>query len=129
MLASVGPPPTGPGWAFEFKWDGVRAITYVDHGRLTVMSRSGRDVTSHYPELASLVDGVGVDSVVLDGEVVAFADGGRPDFGVLQARMHVQHPRPDLLRAVPVTYLVFDLLGWDGQSLLTLAYRERRALL
>jgi bifunctional non-homologous end joining protein LigD len=129
MLATTGPLPTGSGWAFEFKWDGVRTITYVEDGRVTLLSRSGRTVTSHYPELTSLVDAFGVDRVVLDGEVVAFAADGRPDFGELQARMHVQHPRPELLRAVPVTYLVFDLLVWDGQSLLEIPYADRRALL
>ncbi|MGH3507286.1 MAG: non-homologous end-joining DNA ligase [Nocardioidaceae bacterium] len=129
MLATVGRLPGGPGWAFEFKWDGVRAITYVDHGRVTVLSRSGRDVTSSYPELQTLGDAFGVDHVVLDGELVAFDPDGRPDFGVLQARMHVQHPRPDLLRAVPVTYFVFDLLVWDGQPLVDVPYRERRGLL
>lgn len=129
MLAKVGSIPTGSGWAFEFKWDGVRAITYVDRGRLTVMSRSGRDVTSHYPELAGLAEAVGVDQAVFDGEIVAFDDTGHPDFGTLQARMHVQRPRSELLRSVPVTYFVFDLLVWDGQPLLRLPYRDRRGLL
>jgi bifunctional non-homologous end joining protein LigD len=129
MLASVGRLPAGSGWAYEFKWDGVRAVAYVDHDQVTVLSRSGRDVTSHYPEVQSLAGAFGVELIVLDGELVAFDPDGRPDFGVLQARMHVQHPRPDLVRAVPVTYFVFDLLVWDGKLLMQVPYRERRALL
>ncbi len=129
MLATAGRLPSGPGWAFEFKWDGVRTVSYVDGGRVTVLSRTGRDVTTGYPELGVLAEALAVEEAVLDGEVVAFEDSGRPDFGHLQARMHVQHPRADLLRAVPVTYLVFDLLRWDNHSLLPLPYRERRSLL
>jgi bifunctional non-homologous end joining protein LigD len=129
MLATVGRLPAGSGWAYEFKWDGVRAVAYVEHDQVTVLSRSGRDVTSHYPEVQSLAGAFGVELIVLDGELVAFDPDGRPDFGVLQARMHVQHPRPDLVRAVPVTYFVFDLLVWDGKPLTQVPYHERRALL
>jgi bifunctional non-homologous end joining protein LigD len=116
MLATSGQLPRDDGWAFEFKWDGVRAVTYLDHGRLTLLSRSGRDMTTSYPELGRLAEAMPVDEVVLDGELIAFAADGRPDFGTLQARMHVQRPRPDLLRAVPVSYLVFDRLVWDGRG-------------
>ena len=129
MLATAGKLPRGGGWAFEFKWDGVRAITYLEDGSVRVRSRSGRDVTSHYPELHGLPATVSADKVVLDGEVVVFNAAGRPDFGELQARMHVQHPRPDLLQSVPARYLIFDLLVWEGQSVMRVPYADRRGLI
>jgi bifunctional non-homologous end joining protein LigD len=113
------------GW--ELKWDGVRAVAYVEGGRVRLMSRNDKDMTSFYPELGGL--GRMVDApVVLDGEIVAFADG-RPDFGRLQARMQVRRPGGRLLEAVPVCYYVFDLLHAAGESLLETSYVARRTRL
>jgi bifunctional non-homologous end joining protein LigD len=132
MLATLGglPPDTG-GWAFEMKWDGVRAIAFVEGGRAQFWSRTGRDVTGSYPELRGLAAAVGTARVVLDGEVVAFGDGQWPSFEALQQRINISSPAQieRLAAEVPVSYLAFDLLCLDGQPLLDAPYSERRALL
>ncbi|HWT24003.1 MAG TPA: DNA polymerase ligase N-terminal domain-containing protein, partial [Solirubrobacteraceae bacterium] len=80
MLATTGPlPPDDDRWAYEIKWDGVRAVAFVDAGRLRLQARSGRDVTSRYPELRPLGEALAGREVIVDGEVVAFEDG-RPSF-------------------------------------------------
>jgi bifunctional non-homologous end joining protein LigD len=132
MLASPGelpPPQQEQRWAFEMKWDGVRAVCYADRGELRLMTRNDREVAATYPELAGLGAALSEHRVVLDGEVVALDAAGRPSFGELQARMHVRAPSRALLDRVPVSYLVFDLLHLDGTSLLALPYDDRRAAL
>jgi bifunctional non-homologous end joining protein LigD len=129
MLARTGPlPPDDGRWAFEIKWDGVRAIAFVLGGRLVLRARSGRDITPRYPELRPLAAALAGREVVLDGEVVAF-DGTRPSFQKLQRRMHLgsEHAVRRLAREDPVHYVAFDLLYLDGRSLLGLRYDERRA--
>ena len=118
-------------YAYEFKWDGVRAVVYVDGGRPRVLSRNDRDVTSSYPELRALAESLGSTRVVLDGEIVALDDSGRPSFEALQARMHVTNPAQvrRLAQQVPITYLAFDVLYLDGQSLLEQTYVDRRRAL
>jgi bifunctional non-homologous end joining protein LigD len=116
-------------YAYEMKWDGVRAVVYVDRGSLRVMTRNDREVRRNYPELRGLAEVLGSRPAILDGELVAFDKEGRPSFGALQQRMHVGSPSKDLLRAVPVTYLAFDVLHLDGRSTLDLPYDERRMLL
>jgi bifunctional non-homologous end joining protein LigD len=124
----VHEPPTGEGWAWELKWDGVRALGYVDGGRLRLVSRNGNDVTRRYPELRALGGLLGARDAVLDGEVAAFDDAGRPDFQRLQRRMHVESESAirRLAQEVPVTYVLFDLLWLDGHSRMELPYIERR---
>ena len=111
-------PEDDDGWAYEMKWDGVRAVAYVDGGRVRLMSRNDLDITRSYPELAGLGEQLGSTPAVLDGELVAFDAGGAPDFGRLQQRMHVADPAAArrLARTVPVVYLVFDVLHLDGRS-------------
>ena len=128
MLATPGPVPTGPGWAFEFKWDGVRAVTTVAGGMIRAQSRNDKPLADTYPELGELRDLID-RPVVLDGEVVVLDEQGRPDFGLLQARMHVRAPGPELLSGAPVQYYVFDLLHLDGADLTHRPYAERRDLL
>lgn len=130
MLATTAPlPKDDDAWAYEVKWDGVRALVAVEGGRLTVTSRNGNDVTAAYPELRRLGLQLGSRQVLLDGEVVAFNGQGRADFGLLQSRMHVGKPGAALLRSTPVQLLLFDLLHHDGTSLLAAAYDQRRAAL
>lgn len=131
MLATAGALPVADEarWAFEMKWDGVRAVVYLDRGAVRVLTRNDRDVTATYPELHALGDALPTTSAVLDGELVAFDETGRPSFGELQARMHVQRPPAALRERVPVTYLVFDLLHLGDESLLRRTYAERRAAL
>lgn len=132
MLATPGELPTGPQWWSEIKWDGVRAIVEVDgHGGRRVWTRNGIDRTAAWPELAELADRLGPTSAVLDGELVVFDDDGRPDFGLIQHRMHTDDEREArrLAERLPVVLVVFDLLRLDGRSLLELPLRERRRFL
>jgi bifunctional non-homologous end joining protein LigD len=130
MLAVAGALPTDDDkWSYEVKWDGVRALVAVDGGRITLTSRNGNDVTSHYPELRGLGLQLGSRQALLDAEIVAFKAEGRSDFGLLQARMHVGKPGAALLRSTPVQLMVFDVLHLEGKSLLDLPYDERRAAL
>lgn len=129
MLATSGPVPAGPGWAFEFKWDGVRAVAAAADGAVRLTSRLGNDVTAGYPELAGIGALTGGRPVLLDGEIVALDPAGRPNFGLLQDRMHVRHPPAELRRRIPVSFYAFDLLHLDGRSLLAAPYDERRGLL
>jgi bifunctional non-homologous end joining protein LigD len=132
MLATlVSEVPAGNGWAYEMKWDGVRALVLVEGGRVRVTSRNGRDVTAGYPELAPLADALGDTEVLLDGEIVALDEQGRPSFQLLQRRMHVRDAAVlrSLSREVPVAYMIFDVVWLDGHRLTELPYRERRRLL
>lgn len=132
MLAAPGGPPAHglDAWAVEFKWDGVRALAFIEAGRLRLISRTGKDITATYPEVSAIGHAVRHKQVLLDGEVVAFT-GGRPDFEALQPRMHVSSPTQALRLAelTPVTYLAFDVLQLDGRPLTGRPYAERRQLL
>lgn len=123
--------PTGPGWVYEAKWDGIRALVLVRDGTLTITSRLGNDLSGRYPELAGLVAAVGGHDVLLDGEIVAFDDAGRPSFQALQRRMHVQSPTAiaRLMAEVPVALIAFDVLWIDGEDLTGRPYAARRARL
>jgi len=118
-------------FAFEVKWDGVRAIAYLSPGRLRLSSRTGRDVTATYPELRGLVAALGMREAVLDGEIVAFGADGRPSFEILQRRIHASSEAAArrLAGSAPVLYAIFDLLYLDGRLLLDRPWSERRALL
>ncbi len=132
MLATLAAtPPTGDGWAFELKWDGIRAIGYVDGGRIRLLSRNGNDVSKRYPELRRLGEELGTREIVLDGEIVAFDGSGRPSFELLQRRMHVESDATirKLAVEIPVTYVLFDILWLDGHSTMGRPYSERRDLL
>lgn len=128
MLATAGPLPTGPGWAYEFKWDGVRTLADRSAAGLTLVSRLGNEVTKAYPELAGMASIA--EDVLLDGEVVAFVDG-RPSFSALQGRMHVRGAAQAraLAGRLPVTYLAFDVLRLYGVDLTDRPFSERRATL
>jgi len=134
MLATLGALPgkdEDADWAYEMKWDGVRAVVYVEGGRVRTMTRNDRDVTGTYPELRRLGANMGATQAVLDGEIVAFDDRGRPSFGRLQQRMHVTNDTQvrRLVEAVPVVYVIFDLLHLDGRPTLDLPYAQRREIL
>lgn len=129
MLATVAERvPTGEEWVHEVKWDGMRILADVRGGAVTLTSRSGRDVSVSFPELAALAQTY--DDLLLDGEVVALADG-RPSFAALAERMHVSSPRKaaQLAAARPVTFMAFDLLRLFGQDLTGQPWAARRELL
>ena len=115
MLATPWPAAfTDPGWLFELKWDGVRAILNWDGESLAIQSRSGRDVTATYPELSGMWQR---RPLVLDGEIVAFDDTGRPSFPALQQRIGIAGGMRanEAARTNPVSCVVFDLL-FDGED-------------
>jgi bifunctional non-homologous end joining protein LigD len=133
MLATPGalpPPEQDELWAYEVKWDGVRAVAYVEGGRLRLMSRSDRDITRRYPEIAGLGPSL-AEAVVLDGEIVALDADARPSFSRLQHRMHVTDEAEvrRVMGPYPAVYMIFDILYADGRSLLDDPYVERRTRL
>jgi len=133
MLAASGSLPRDQEhWGFEVKWDGVRALAYCDGGAVELESRNLLEITARYPELAGLATALGEEHrAVLDGEVVAFSDGGRPSFQRLQSRMHVTGAAEVRRRMAdtPVVYFLFDVLWLDGQWLVEQPYAARRAVL
>ena len=134
MLATLGVLPSADRqgeWAYEMKWDGVRAMVRIDAGELTLTSRNRIDMTVGYPELAALGKRLSGHQAMLDGEIVTFDAAGRPSFGRLQKRMHIGNAvmAKKLAASDPAVLLVFDLLHLDGHSLLRTPYSERRQLL
>ena len=131
MKATTGTLPTGDGWVYEIKWDGMRVLTDVSPDGVRAWSANGRDATASFPELDALSPALAPLDALLDGEVVALDDGGRPSFGRLQGRMHVSSRQESLRRAadIPVAYVVFDLLRLDGHDLTGRPWHERRRLL
>jgi bifunctional non-homologous end joining protein LigD len=130
MLATLSDRPfSDPNWLFEIKWDGVRAVARIEDGDLTVLSRTGADITKRYPELSSLPDALAVREAILDGEIVALDARGHSSFERLQERMHVRAPSEHLVAQIPVVYFVFDLLYCDGYDLRKGSLLERKQLL
>ncbi|MDO5628267.1 MAG: DNA ligase [Mobilicoccus sp.] len=116
--------PDGPEWVHEVKWDGWRIIAAVTDGHLALTTRSGRDVTGAFPDLAGIV----LPDLVLDGEVVAFDDNGRPSLHALADRLGGR-ARPSRPSARPATLLLFDLLRLEDHDLLGTPWEQRRGLL
>ena len=139
MLATLGSLDSltsGVTWRLEGKWDGVRAVASIDgaaaeHGRLTVRSRTDRDMTAAFPELGELTELLTGRQAVLDGEIVAFGPHGATNFGLLQQRIGLTRAA-DVQRVrqrVPVAYLIFDVLSLDNELLLDTPYDKRREVL
>jgi bifunctional non-homologous end joining protein LigD len=126
---------SGQQWAYELKWDGLRAIATVESGNVTLETRNGVNVTSVYPELAALAGATSGDAT-LDGEIIAIGPDGTPDFGRLQRRMGLTDPG-EIERMVdsdPVQMVVFDVLRTQDHPpsdppLITLPYAQRRTIL
>jgi bifunctional non-homologous end joining protein LigD len=132
MLARSGPLPRDEEkWGFEVKWDGIRTVLFYDHGHIELQGRNFSDFTPRYPEVRELSRDLGARRVVLDGEIVAFDDQGRPSFERLQSRMHLASDSAvrRRMRDIPVTYVAFDLLYLDGRFTTPLRYEQRRELL
>ncbi|MGA2426135.1 MAG: non-homologous end-joining DNA ligase [Terriglobales bacterium] len=120
-----------PDWLFELKWDGYRAVAFIDDGRLRLVSRSQNDLTAQFPELGSLPEFVGAERAILDGEIVALDDEGRPSFSLMQQRTGFRPGKRRLVgrEGVPVIYYAFDLLYLDGFDLRRVALEQRKQLL
>jgi bifunctional non-homologous end joining protein LigD len=121
MLVSAGPLPTGPGWAYEVKWDGIRGQAALLDGTVWVRSRPGRDYSDSFPELAQLPPALAARSAVLDGEIVCLDRDGHPDFAAIRARLTgARSPRQSWL-----AFMAFDVLWLDGEHTTHLPYHQR----
>jgi len=132
MLAeSVENPFDDKDWLFEIKWDGYRAIAFVEDGKVRLVSRNQNELTGRYPELKDLPESINAKTAILDGEVVAIDTDGRPSFSLMQQRTgfrpggHRAAPKAD----VPVLYYAFDLLYLDGYDWRRMRLEERKAKL
>ena len=124
-------PPRGDDWLFEIKWDGVRAIAYVDHEEVRLVSRNGLRCERQYPELATIHHQVAARQAVLDGEIAVLDQKGASRFHLIQPRIANTDPNAvaHLARSTPVVYFVFDALYVDGYDLRNVALSERRKVL
>jgi bifunctional non-homologous end joining protein LigD len=133
MLAQIGKgtPPSGPDWLYEIKWDGVRAICYIQNGRVRMVSRNGNLMERQYPELSVLPHHVKATAAILDGEIAALDDRGLPSFELLQSRINVADASAiaTLSRNKPVVIFLFDLLYLNGRDLRGEPLLERKRLL
>jgi bifunctional non-homologous end joining protein LigD len=133
MLAKPGGVPESDSeeWAYEIKWDGIRALGFSNRGRWSMVSRRQEDVSARYPELEAIAEALGDRSAVLDGEVVALDADGRPRFQLIQSRMGLGSASAvkAKMKQQPVDYVIFDLLHLDGRNVRDLPYVERRELL
>jgi bifunctional non-homologous end joining protein LigD len=110
-------PFSGPDWLFEIKWDGIRTLAWVRDGESRMWSRSNREITGEYPELANLARSVQAREAWLDGEIVVLDETGRSDFQKIQMRFSVQKPSAQLIAQAPAVYYIFDVLYFDGYDL------------
>ena len=132
MLASIVEKPfDDPNWLFEIKWDGYRAVAFIDDEKIRLLSRNHNDLLPRYPELRYLPKFVKAKTAILDGEVVVLDDNGRPSFSLMQQRTGIrQHGRQAAPNAdLPILYYVFDLLYLDGFDLRRVTLDERKRLL
>jgi ATP-dependent DNA ligase len=117
--------PEGEDWRYEPKYDGFRALAFVDDRDIALQSRSGRPLRRYFPELEFMPG-----RYVLDGEIIIGDLEGMQDFGALQQRLHPAESRVRrLAEETPARYVAFDLLAADGEPLLERPYEERRAAL
>jgi bifunctional non-homologous end joining protein LigD len=129
MLATpVDEPFDGPEWLFEIKWDGYRAVAFIENGKARLVSRNQNDLTARYPELKNLPQFINAKTAILDGEVVALDEEGRASFSLMQQRTGFRPGgRRTVAKAdVPVLYYVFDLLYLDGYDLRRVSLEERK---
>jgi len=127
-LLADGIPAHEERYGFEFKWDGIRAVCSWDGHRLRLQTRNRHDITARYPELGPLRDQLGGRRAILDGEIVAFDEAGRPSFEQLQQRMGltVASEVQRQMQLTPVAYLLFDVLYLETALLLAEPYVARR---
>jgi bifunctional non-homologous end joining protein LigD len=118
-------------WAYEMKWDGMRALLAIDGGSMAITTRQGNDASARFPELHPLAETLGSIDAILDGEIVMLDENGRPSFERLQPRMHVASASVArrLAHEHPVVLMVFDVLWLDGHFTMELPYTDRRKLL
>jgi bifunctional non-homologous end joining protein LigD len=132
MLAtSIEKPFDSPQWLFEIKWDGYRALSFIENHKLRLVSRNQNDLSAQYPELHDLAKFLKTGTMILDGEIVALDEQGRASFSLMQQRTGVREhgrraaSRPD----IPVLYYVFDVIYLSGYDLRRVSLEERRQVL
>ena len=132
MLAALADrPPSGESWVYEIKWDGVRAVCFIEDGRLRILSRNGNRTEQQYPELTVLPHYVAAETAILDGEIAVLDEQGRSSFSLIQPRISVSDPNTiaHLARKTPATLFVFDLLYLNGYDLRAVPLAERKRAL
>lgn len=132
MLATaVDRPPAGGDWVYEIKWDGVRALCYIEDGRIRMVSRNGNSFDRQYPELSVIPHHVAAETAILDGEIAVLDDRGRSRFGLIQPRIHQTgaNEAAHLARKTPAKLFAFDLLYWNGYDLRQTPLLERKRAL
>jgi bifunctional non-homologous end joining protein LigD len=117
-----------PAWLYERKLDGERCLSFRSGGQVKMMTRNKKEVSANYPEIARALAGQGSNDCIVDGEIVAFK-GSETSFELLQSRIHVTSPGPQLLRKVPVFYYIFDVLYASDQDVRPRPLRERKDVL
>ncbi|HWW64958.1 MAG TPA: ATP-dependent DNA ligase [Sphingomonadaceae bacterium] len=121
--------PEEPGWQFEPKWDGFRALAFRDGDRIEIGSKSGKPLARYFPEIVALLRDVGTTRFLLDGELI-LPIGDIASFDALQQRLHPAQSRIDRLsRETPAQLMLFDCLMMEGRDLLTDPLADRRAVL
>lgn len=132
MLAKVGNLPSkDTEYAYEIKWDGLRAIVYIENEQIIISSRNLKDITAQYPELQEIGRSFNGQTAILDGEIVVLGADNKPSFSLLQHRMGLVSPAEILekVRNFPITYMIFDLLNLNGNTFLHSPYTERQKAL
>src|SRR6201992_3037982 len=117
-----------PAWLYERKLDGERCLSFRSGDSVRMMTRNQKEVSNNYPEIAAALLSQGSRDCIVDGEIVAF-QGSATSFELLQSRIHVTSPGPQLLRKVPVFYYIFDVLYADDQDVRPRPLRERKDVL
>src|SRR5512133_1517270 len=127
----VDRPPRGDDWLFEVKWDGVRAIAFLDSETVRLQSRNGLRCERQYPELATIHHQVSASQAILDGEIAVLDEKGVSRFHLIQPRIANSDPNAvaHLVRSTPVVYFAFDLIYLDGYDLRQVDLVKRRELL
>ena len=132
MLANITEKPfDDPNWLFEIKWDGYRAVSFIENGAVRLVSRNQNDLTPRYPELRELPKFVKAQNAILDGEAVVLDEQGRSSFSLMQQRTGIRaHGRQSApQRDLPVLYYVFDLIYLDGYDLRRVNLEDRKRVL
>jgi bifunctional non-homologous end joining protein LigD len=132
MMASLADrPPSGEKWLYEIKWDGVRAVSFIEDGRLRIFSRNGNRSEQQYPELTVLPHFIAAETAILDGEIAILDEKGRSSFSLIQPRIGVTDPNAiaHLARKSPATLFLFDLLYLNGFDLRAVPLAERKRTL
>ena len=132
MLACLADrPPAGDQWLYEIKWDGVRAVCFIEDGQVQIYSRTGNRCTQQYPELSVLPHYINATSAILDGEIAVLDEQGRPRFNLIQPRISVSDANSiaHLSRSSPVSLFLFDLIYLDGYDLRAVPLVERKRVL